>query len=65
MWVSLTAANLVIGYDLATGIPVERARYPTVRQPNTLAFDDAGNTLFVVSAAGDGVQVITDAGGAR
>jgi hypothetical protein len=57
-WVSETAANLVVGYDLATGIPVERVRYPTVRQPNSLAFDDATSTLYVVSATGDGVQVI-------
>ena len=40
-WVSLTASNVVVGYDLATGIPVERVRYPTVRQPDVLAFDDA------------------------
>jgi DNA-binding beta-propeller fold protein YncE len=57
-WVSQTAANSVIGYDLATGIPVEKVRYSTVRQPNTLAFDEATDTLYVVSASGDGVQVI-------
>lgn len=64
-WVSLTAANAVVGYDLATGIPVEKMRYPTVRQPDVLAFDDATDTLFVVSATGDGVQVIDRAGGPR
>ncbi|GBE66603.1 probable conserved lipoprotein LppL [Mycobacterium sp. MFM001] len=61
-WVSQTAANLVIGYDLSTGIPVEKVRYPTVRQPNTLAFDDASGTLYVVGA---GVQVIEHAAGPR
>jgi hypothetical protein len=60
-WVSQTAANLVIGYDLSTGIPVEKVRYPTVRQPNTLAFDDAADTLYVVSGAGGGIQVIEHA----
>ncbi|MBV8929993.1 MAG: hypothetical protein JO152_12795 [Mycobacteriaceae bacterium] len=60
-WVSQTAVNLVVGYDLATGIPVEKVRYPTVRQPNSLAFDDATGTLYVVSATGDGVQVIDHA----
>ena len=25
---------MVIGYDLSTGIPVEKVRYPTVWQPN-------------------------------
>jgi hypothetical protein len=61
-WVSLTAANVVVGYDLATGIPVEKVRYPTVRQPDVLAFDDATDTLYVASASGDGVQVLINAG---
>jgi DNA-binding beta-propeller fold protein YncE len=60
-WVSQTAANSVVGYDLATGIPVEKVRYRTVRQPNSLAFDDASGTLYVVSGSGAGVQVITGA----
>jgi hypothetical protein len=60
-WVSETATNTVVGYDLATGIPVEKVRYPTVRQPNSLAFDEESNTLFVVSGSGAGVQVIKEA----
>jgi hypothetical protein len=60
-WVSQTSANMVIGYDLSTGIPVEKVRYPTVRQPNTLAFDDAAGTLYVVSGSGGDVQVIEHA----
>ncbi|MHA3022011.1 YncE family protein [Mycobacterium sp. BMJ-28] len=61
-WVSQTAANTVVGYDLATGIPVEKVRYRTVQQPNSLAYDDASGTLYVVSGSGAGVQVIEDAG---
>ena len=57
-WVSQTATNTVVGYDLATGIPVEKVRYPTVQQPNSLAFDEASGTLYVVSGSGAGVQVI-------
>lgn len=64
-WVSQTASNMVIGYDLSTGIPVERVRYPTVQQPNSLAFDEAADTLFVVSGSGAGVQIIEHAGAAR
>lgn len=64
-WVSQTAANTVVGYDLTTGIPVEKVRYPTVRQPNLLAFDDVSGTLYVVSGAGAGVQVIEHAAGRR
>jgi DNA-binding beta-propeller fold protein YncE len=60
-WVSQTATNEVVGYDLATGIPVEKVRYRTVQQPNSLAFDDASGTLYVVSGSGAGVQVIAGA----
>ena len=55
---SQTATNTVVGYDLATGIPVEKVRYRTVQQPNSLAFDEASGTLYVVSGSGAGVQVI-------
>jgi outer membrane protein assembly factor BamB len=64
-WVSQTAANMVIGYDLSTGIPVEKVRYPTVQQPNLLAFDDASGTLYALSGSGQGVQVIEYAAGRR
>ena len=60
-WVSQTATNTVVGYDLATGIPVEKVRYRTVQQPNSLAFDEASGTLYVVSGSGAGVQVIAGA----
>lgn len=64
-WVSQTESNAVIGYDLSTGIPVERARYPTVQQPNSLAFDEKSDTLYVVSGSGAGVQVIEHATGPK
>jgi hypothetical protein len=64
VWVSQTAINSVAGYDLGSGIPVEKVRYPTVRQPNSLAFDEVSGTLYVVSGSGDGIQVIRDAAGA-
>jgi len=60
-WVSQTAINTVVGYDLATGIPMEKVRYRTVQQPNSLAYDDASGTLYVVSGSGAGVQVISNA----
>ncbi|MDD4867679.1 MAG: hypothetical protein PHQ28_11355 [Mycobacterium sp.] len=60
-WVTQTASNTVIGYDLFTGIPVEKVQYPTVQQPNALAFDQASDTLYVVSGSGAGVQVIEHA----
>jgi hypothetical protein len=60
-WVSQTATNTVIGYDLATGIPVEKVRHRTVQQPNDLAYDQASDTLYVVSGSGAGVQMIPNA----
>lgn len=64
-WVSQTATNTVVGYDLSTGTPVEKVRYPTVQQPDSLAFDDTSGTLYVVSGSGAGVQVIRNAGAPR
>lgn len=62
-WVTQTASNMVVGYDLSTGIPVEKVRYPTVQQPNSLAFDETSGTLYVVSGSGAGVQSIEHAAG--
>ncbi|MGO8848691.1 YncE family protein [Mycobacterium sp.] len=62
-WVTQTASNMVIGYDLSTGIPIEKVRYPTVQQPNSLAFDQTSGTLYVVSGSGAGVQVVEHAAG--
>ena len=61
-WVTLTAENQVVGYDIATGIPVEQARFDTVRQPDTVAVDTAGGALLIGSATGDGLQRIPLAG---
>ena len=60
-WVSQTASNAVVGYDLSTGIPVEKKRYRTVQQPNSLAYDESSGTLYVVSGSGAGVQMIPGA----
>lgn len=38
---------------------------PTVQQPNSLAFDETSDTLYVVSGSGAGVQVIEHAAGTR
>lgn len=57
-WFTLTASNEVAGYALGSGTPVEKQRYPTVRQPNSVAVDSKTGTVFVLSAAGDGVQIL-------
>lgn len=63
VWVTVTGTNTVIGYDLSTGIPVEKARFDTVRQPNSVTVDTASGTLLVGSATGDGLQRIPLAAG--
>lgn len=57
-WVTLTASNLVIGYDVAGGEPVEKYRLPTIRQPDSVAVDPDSGRVFVLSATGGGIQVI-------
>ncbi len=58
-WVTLTERNEVVGFDLRGGEPEEKYRFPTVRQPNSVAVDDRTGQVVVGSAAGEGIQVIT------
>ncbi len=39
VWVTLTALNEVVGLDVSGNHAKVIARYPTVRQPNTVAVD--------------------------
>jgi hypothetical protein len=57
-WVTLTATNQVVGYDVAGGEPVEKHRIAAVRQPNSVAVDPNSGRVLVASADGGGVQVI-------
>jgi hypothetical protein len=57
-WFTLTSTNQVVGYALGSGAPVEKQRHPTVRQPDAVTVDPKTGTLYVLSAAGDGVQVL-------
>lgn len=57
-WVTLTGLNQVVGYDVRGGEPVEKYRFPTVRQPNSVAVEEATSRVVVGSAAGEGIQVI-------
>jgi hypothetical protein len=58
-WVTLTERNEVVGYDIRGGEPVEKYRFPTVRQPNSVTVDEQTGRVVVGSAAGEGMQVIT------
>ncbi|MFW0790723.1 YncE family protein [Gordonia sp. CPCC 205333] len=59
LWVSVTGRNEVVAYDLGSGEPVEKRRIPTVAQPDSMAFDQASGTLYVVSATGAGVAAVS------
>ncbi|WP_236792928.1 YncE family protein [Amycolatopsis sp. GM8] len=57
-WVTLTGSNEVVAFDVRGGEPVEKFRFPTVRQPNSVAVDDRTGKVYVGSATGEGIQVI-------
>lgn len=56
-WVSATGANRAYGYDIASGVPRERAGIDTVADPQSIVVLDDG-TLIIASASGDGLQVV-------
>lgn len=59
IWVTLTASNEVVGLSTATDTLQEVGRYPTVRQPNTVATDSVSGRIFVLSRTTGELQVIT------
>lgn len=61
-WLTLTGTNEVVGYDITTGIPVEKQRFHTVRQPDSVAVDPATGDLYVSSASGEGIEQIPTKG---
>lgn len=57
-WVTLTASNEVVGFDVSGTAPREVARFPTVRQPNTVAVDPNSRRIFVVGRTTRELQTI-------
>ncbi|HKS44934.1 MAG TPA: hypothetical protein VJT49_07410 [Amycolatopsis sp.] len=57
-WVTLTERNEVVGFDVRGGEPVEKYRFPSVRQPNSISVDERTSRVFVGSGTGEGIQVI-------
>lgn len=58
VWVSLTARNEVVGFDLSGAEARELARFPTVRQPNTVAVDPGSGRIWVASRTAGELQTI-------
>lgn len=52
LWVTLTARNEVVGIDFAGQAPRVAVRLPTIRQPNTVAVNDATGRVYVASPTG-------------
>ncbi|MGH3656783.1 MAG: YncE family protein, partial [Micromonosporaceae bacterium] len=59
VWLTVTARNEVVGFDLSDGAPKEVARHPTVRQPDSVAVDPASGTVYVASKTDGLVQSIS------
>ncbi|WP_278313087.1 hypothetical protein [Lolliginicoccus levis] len=57
-WITQTGHNEIGAYTLDTGIPVEVARYSTVRQPDSVTIDSDNGFVYIASATGDGIQRI-------
>jgi DNA-binding beta-propeller fold protein YncE len=58
LWVTLTAANQLVGFDTHADPPREIARIPTVRQPNTVAVDGTTGALAVAGADAGTLQLV-------
>lgn len=58
LWVTLTARNEVVGFDVTGANPREIARYPTLRQPNTVAVSPGSHSVWITGTAGGQVQLI-------
>jgi DNA-binding beta-propeller fold protein YncE len=59
VWVTLTGRNEVVEIDAAASPPAVLRRFPTVRQPNSVAVDADTGRVFVTGTA-DGVLQIVD-----
>jgi len=50
LWVTLTARNELVEYDISASVPKRLASFPTVRQPNSVAVDPTTGLVFVAGA---------------
>ena len=57
LWVTLTAENALVRFDTSGAAPREEERYPTVRQPNTVAVNPETGRVYVAGRDGE-LQII-------
>ena len=58
LWVTLTAEQRVVQFALEGDSLREISRYPTVRQPNTVAVDSASGRVFVTGKTDGQLQIL-------
>ncbi|WP_188585568.1 YncE family protein [Gordonia jinhuaensis] len=58
-WVVSTGNSTAQAFDLKTGIPEERHRFATVGQADSMAVDQRTGTVYLLSARGEGLQVVS------
>ena len=58
LWVTLTAENTVVRYDISGDRPEELDRFSTARQPNTVAVDPESGRVFVGCRRASRLQVL-------
>lgn len=58
LWVTLTAENTLVQYDISGDEPEELERYPTVRQPNTVAVNPESGRVFVGGRRESRLQIL-------
>jgi len=58
IWVTLTARNEVVAIDMSSAQPRVQERFPTLRQPNTVAVDSTTGRVFVASPTEGALELI-------
>lgn len=58
LWVTLTAENTVVQYDISGEEPEELDRYPTVRQPNTVTVEPESGRVFIGARQESRLQIL-------
>jgi DNA-binding beta-propeller fold protein YncE len=59
LWVTLTARNRLLEYDVSGPRPRRVASYPTVRQPNSVEVDPGDGDVFVAGSAPGRIERIS------
>jgi YVTN family beta-propeller protein len=59
LWITLTATNRVVGFDISGAEPRPVADFASVRQPNSIAVDPESGTIYVAGTADGVLQIVT------